>query len=99
MTVVSCSIDERYVNPLFEVFDGGDFVLTSYRDVEDTLTTMQLFLQSEEDAPHAVELLAAAGRIVGVELSASISRRRLSPRALWCVHHGNRSLPLRDRRS
>ena len=69
MTVVSCSIDERYVNPLFEVFDGGDFVLTSYRDVEDTLTTMQLFLQSEEDAPRAVELLVAAGRIVGVELS------------------------------
>ena len=69
MTVVSCSIDERYVNPLFEVFDGGDFVLTSYRDVEDTLTTMQLFLQSEDDAPRAAELLVAAGRIVGVELS------------------------------
>ena len=69
MTVVSCSIDERYVNPLFEVFDGGDFVLTSYRDVENTLTTMQLFLQSEEDAPRAAELLVEAGRIVGVELS------------------------------
>ena len=69
MTVVSCSIDERYVNPLFEVFDGGDFVLTSYRDVEDSLTTMQIFLQSEDDAPRAAEALAAAGRIVGVELA------------------------------
>ena len=69
MTVVSCSIDERYVNPLFEVFDGGDFVLTSYRDVEDTLTTMQIFLQSPGDAPRAAELLKAAGRIVGVGVS------------------------------
>ena len=48
MTVVSCSIDERYVNPLFEVFDGGDLILSSYRDVEDDLTTMQVFLAQPE---------------------------------------------------
>ena len=69
MTVVSCSVDERYVNPLFEVFDGGDFVLTSYRDVEETSATMQIFLPDPADAPRAAEALAAAGRIVGQELA------------------------------
>ena len=69
MTVVSCSIDERYVNPLFEVFDGGDFVLTSYRDVEETSATMQIFLPAPSDAPRAAEALVAAGRIVGLDLA------------------------------
>ena len=69
MTVVSCSVDERYVNPLFEVFDGGDFVLTSYRDVEETSATMQIFLPDPADAPRAAEALVAAGRIVGLELA------------------------------
>ena len=54
MTVVSCSVDERYVNPLFEVFDGGDFILSSYRDVEDVRTTMQIFFPDSADAPRAV---------------------------------------------
>ena len=69
MTVVSCSIDERYVNPLFEVFDGGDFVLTSYHDVEETSATMQIFLPDPSDAPRAAEALMAAGRIVGLDLA------------------------------
>ena len=69
MTFVRCSIDERYVNPLFEVFDGGDFILSSYRDVEDELTTMQIFVPEAADAPHAAEALQAAGRIVGLELT------------------------------
>ncbi|MBO7686135.1 MAG: 50S ribosomal protein L11 methyltransferase [Kiritimatiellae bacterium] len=69
MTVVSCSVDERYVNPLFEVFDGGDFVLTSYRDVEETSATMQIFVPDPADAPRAAEALVAAGRIVGLELA------------------------------
>ena len=69
MTVVSCSVDERYVNPLFEVFDGGDFILTSYRDVEETSATMQIFVQDPVDAPRASEALALAGRIVGLELA------------------------------
>ena len=68
MTVVTCSIDERYVNPLFEVFDGGDFILSSYRDIEDSQTTMQIFVPDPADAPRAAELLAAAGEIVGLEL-------------------------------
>ena len=53
MTVVSCPVDERHVNPLFEVFDGGDLILSSYRDVEDDLTTMQVFLADPADAPRA----------------------------------------------
>ena len=69
MTVVSCSVDERYVNPLFEVFDGGDFILTSYRDVEETSATMQIFLPDPSDAPRAAEALAAAGRVVGLDLA------------------------------
>ena len=69
MTFVRCSIDERYVNPLFEVFDGGDFILSSYRDVEDELTTMQIFVPEAADAPRAAEALQAAGRIVGLELT------------------------------
>ena len=68
MTVVSCLIDERYVNPLFEVFDGGDLILSSYRDIEDDHTTLQIFLQEPDDAPRAAEALVAAGRIVGVDL-------------------------------
>ena len=69
MTVVSCSVDERYVNPLFEVFDGGDFVLTSYRDVEETSATMQIFVPDPADAPRAAEALVSAGRVVGLELA------------------------------
>lgn len=72
MTVVSCSVDERYVNPLFEVFDGGDFILSSYRDVEDELTTMQIFFPDEADAPQAVAALTAAGEIVGIELAPQV---------------------------
>ena len=40
MTYISCSVQERFVNPLFEVFEGGDFVLSSYRDIEEPLTRM-----------------------------------------------------------
>ena len=54
MTVVSCPIDKRHVNPLFEVFDGGDLILSSYRDVEDDFTTMQVFLADPADAPRAL---------------------------------------------
>ena len=72
MTVVSCPIDERHVNPLFEVFDGGDLILSSYRDVEDDHTTLQIFLPDPSDATRAVEALVAAGQIVGVELHPAI---------------------------
>jgi ribosomal protein L11 methyltransferase len=43
-----CSIEERLVNPLFEVFDGGDFILSSYRDIEERLTQVQIYFPDPE---------------------------------------------------
>jgi len=52
MKKIFCSLAERFVNPLFEVFDGGDFILSSYRDIEEPLTQVQIFF---EDAPGLVD--------------------------------------------
>ena len=68
MTVVSCSVAERFVNPLFEVFDGGDFVLTSYRDVEDDETEMRVYFPDPKDAPAAIAALESAAAVVGAEI-------------------------------
>ena len=43
-----------------EVFEGGDFVLSSYRDVEDASTTMQIFFA--ENGTDGGEMRAAAER-------------------------------------
>ena len=59
MTCVYCSLAEQYVNPLFEVFDGGDFVLSSYRDVEDSATTVQIFFPETGDDGGALRGKAA----------------------------------------
>jgi len=68
MKKIYCSLSERYVNPLFEVFDGGDFILSSYRDIEEKLTQVQIFF---EDGPGLVEdakqRLSDALQVVGVE--------------------------------
>lgn len=66
MTYLSCSISEQFVNPLFEVFDGGDFILSSYRDIEEPFTRMRIFLEDPSLAGDARERLAAAMEIVGV---------------------------------
>ena len=71
MTCVYCSVGEQYVNPLFEVFDGGDFVLSSYRDVEEPTTAVQIFFPEPEDdggarRAEAVRALRAALDIVGI---------------------------------
>lgn len=63
MTRVYCSVPERCVNPLFEVFDGGDFVLTSYRDVESPLAEMRIYFEEGDPRP----ALARALEIVGCE--------------------------------
>ena len=63
MTKVYCSVPERCVNPLFEVFDGGDFVLTSYRDVESPLAEMCIYFEEGDPRP----ALARALEIVGCE--------------------------------
>ena len=66
MTFVGCSIPEQFVNPLFEVFDGGDFVLSSNRDVEEQLTRMRIFLEDPSAAPEASRRLRDAMTLVGV---------------------------------
>ena len=71
MTCVYCSVAEQYVNPLFEVFDGGDFVLSSYRDVEATSTVMQIFFPERDGdggttRAAAKAALRAALDIVGI---------------------------------
>ena len=76
MTFVSCSIPEQFVNPLFEVFDGGDFVLSSYRDIEEDFTRMRIFLDPAAGGaalvPAARKALADAMGIVGVKASIEV---------------------------
>ena len=66
MTFVSCSVPERFVNPLFEVFDGGDFILSSYHDIEEDTTRMQIFFEDPAQADAARACLGSALEIVGV---------------------------------
>lgn len=67
MFFVSCSVLERFVNPLFEVFDGGDFVLSSYRDIEESETKMRIYFEREGEREGAQKALKSAMEIVGVE--------------------------------
>ena len=71
MTFVGCSVPERQVNPLFEVFDGGDLVLSSFRDVEEDFTRLRIYLENgdAESVSAASKALRAAMEIVGVEAS------------------------------
>ena len=66
MYKVYSAIEERYVNPLFEVFDGGDFILSSYRDIEEKLTQVQIFFPEKEKIAAAKKCLINALGIVGV---------------------------------
>jgi ribosomal protein L11 methyltransferase len=78
MTCVYCSLAEQYVNPLFEVFDGGDFVLSSYRDVEESSTTMQIFFperEGEDDAVRNAAICALQSALDVVGVSAAIQVR------------------------
>ena len=67
MTFVSCSIPEQFVNPLFEVFDGGDFILSSYRDIEEDFTRMRIYFEDPAQTEAAKKALADAMDIVGVD--------------------------------
>ena len=69
MTFVGCSLPERFVNPLFEVFDGGDFILSSFRDVEEDFTRIRIYLESgdENSVSAATKALKSAIEIVGVD--------------------------------
>jgi len=67
MTFVSCSIPEQYVNPLFEVFDGGDFILSSWRDIEESFTRMRIYFEDPAQIQAARKVLGDALDIVGVK--------------------------------
>jgi len=63
------------VNPLFEVFDGGDFILSSYRDIEERLTQVQIYfpdpeppLTLDEAKSEAERRLSDALAIVGADV-------------------------------
>ena len=72
MTFVSCSIPEQFVNPLFEVFDGGDFALSSYRDIEEPLTQMRVYLADPARTGDAERCLRDAMRVVGVDAPVTV---------------------------
>lgn len=72
MHKVCCALDERYVNPLFEVFDGGDLVLSSYRDVESALTEVQIYFPEAERIAEAKKALEDALAIVGARTEISV---------------------------
>ena len=72
MTFVSCSVPERFVNPLFEVFDGGDFILSSYHDIEEASTRMQIFFEDPAQAESASACLRSALEIVGVDVPIAV---------------------------
>lgn len=89
MTCVYCSVDEQCVNPLFEVFEGGDFVLSSYRDIEESATTMQIFFPEPEDdggemRKSAIAALKAALDIVGVSAEIKV---RTFPDEDWTLSY------------
>lgn len=65
MYKVACALDERFVNPLFEVFDGGDLILSSFRDVEADKTVVQIFFEDAARTGEAKAALEAALEIVG----------------------------------
>ena len=71
MKYVGCAVPERFVNPLFEVFAGGDFVLSSFRDVEEPLARLRIFLEDPSSAGQAAAALRAALDIVGADAEIS----------------------------
>ena len=73
MTKVHCSVKEQYADPLFEVFDGGDFVLSSYHDIESDETEMRIYLEDAAQAPDAARRLADALRVAGCAAEVSTS--------------------------
>ena len=82
MTKVGCSIPEQFVNPLFEVFDGGDFILSSFRDVEKPLTEVSVYFD-DKSLPDGINIdeactvvrkkLEDALEIVGVSAQLEVS--------------------------
>ena len=72
MTKVSCLVEEKFVNPLFEVFDGGDLILSSYRDIERPKAEMRIFLEEAAQAEAAKAALGQALEVVGTQADFSV---------------------------
>jgi len=69
MNSVYCSVSEQLkVDPLLEVFDGGDLCLSSTWDVETKTSVVEIFFPDASDRERAEKALVEAGRIVGLEL-------------------------------
>lgn len=60
-------VPDPLADPLFEVFDGGDFVLSSWRDVEKPGTEVQVYFPEAERAGEAKAKLRAALDTVGCD--------------------------------
>ena len=65
MTKVFCNIADGLVDPLFEVFDSGDFILSSYHDIEESDSQMQVYLADPAQAGEAARRLKDALALVG----------------------------------
>lgn len=73
MNKVFCLVDDKFADPLFEVFDGGDFVLSSYRDVEWTKTEVSVYFPERERADAAKAALESALSLVGCGVRADVA--------------------------
>ena len=73
MTRVFCSVDEQLVNPLFEVFDGGDFILSSYHDIEATTTEVGVYFADAACTDAARAALQAALDVVGSDAAIQVA--------------------------
>ena len=73
MTKVFCNIADGLVDPLFEVFDSGDFILSSYHDIEESDTQMQVYLADPAQAGEAARRLKDALALVGSDAQVETS--------------------------
>ena len=64
MIKVFCSVRDEYVSPLFEVFDGGDFILSSYHDIESDSSDMSIYFEDPALTEDARGALAKALSVV-----------------------------------
>ena len=73
MVKVFAPVDARYVNPAFEVFDGAEFILSSYHDIEETTSQVQIYFPDAAQTDKAKRCLATALEIVGVDAPVEVS--------------------------
>lgn len=73
MRLVSSWVRDEFVNPLFECFDGGDFILSSWRDIEGDRTLMQVFFPDAADTDRARKTLQDAADVVGAPLDIQVA--------------------------